>query len=143
MPVLAGEEDEAECAHQTKSIKLSDGTVATIRMPCGRDLVRAQDIASGENKFKFTCAMLAQVVELNGEPCVMEDIIMELWAADIDLLSREAAGDFLSSGAPSSPSSSNGAFGYSELMEMKLPEIARWYDAVAGIQRKRGDACSG
>ena len=67
-------------------------------------------MANGENKFKFTCAMLAQVTELNGQPCVMEDII-ELWAADIDLLSRETAGDFLSSSAPSWPSSSNGASG--------------------------------
>jgi hypothetical protein len=92
---------------QSKTVTLSDGTIATVRKPRGRDLVRAQDAAGGENKFKFTCAMLAQVTELNGEPCVMEDI-MELWAADIDLLSREAAGDFLSSSAPSSPSSSSG-----------------------------------
>jgi hypothetical protein len=92
---------------QTKTITLSDGTPATVRKPRGRDLIRAQDIAGGDNKFKFTCAMLAQVTFLNGEPCVMEDI-MELWAADIDLLSRETAGDFLSSSAPSSPSSSNG-----------------------------------
>jgi hypothetical protein len=82
--------------------------VATIRRPRGRDLIRAQDIASSDNKFKFTCAMLAQVTQLGGESCVMEDI-MELWAADIDLLSRETAGNFLSSSAPSSPSSSNGA----------------------------------
>jgi hypothetical protein len=86
---------------QAKTIKLSDGTVATIRRPHGRDL----EVARSENKFKFTCAM--QVTQLNGEPCVMEDI-MELWVADIDLLSREAAGDFLSSTAPSSPSSSSG-----------------------------------
>jgi hypothetical protein len=92
---------------QTKTVTLSDGTVATVRRPRGRDLIRAQDAAGGENKFKFTCAMLAQVTQLNGEPCVMEDI-MELWAEDIDLLSRETAGDFLSSSAPSSPSSSNG-----------------------------------
>jgi len=81
---------------QTKTITLSDGAVATIRRARGRDLVRAQQVAGDDNKFKFTCAMLAQVTSLNGEPCVMEDI-MELWASDIDLLSREAAGDFLSS----------------------------------------------
>jgi hypothetical protein len=92
---------------QVKTITLSDGTVATIRRARGRDLIRAQDIAAGDNKFKFTCAMLAQVTQLNGEPCVMEDIA-ELWASDLDLLSREAAGDFLSSSAPSSPVSSNG-----------------------------------
>jgi hypothetical protein len=80
---------------QTKTVTLSDGTLATVRKPRGRDLVRAQDFAGSDNKFKFTCAMLAQVTQLNGEPCVMEDI-MELWAADIDLLSRETAGDFLS-----------------------------------------------
>jgi hypothetical protein len=94
---------------QTKSVILSDGTKATVRKPRGRDLVRAQDVAGGDNKFKFTCAMLAQVTELDGQPCVMEDV-MDLWAADIDLLSRETAGDFLSSTAPSSPSSSNGDF---------------------------------
>ena len=92
---------------QLKTITLSDGTIAVIRKPRGRDLIRAQDVAGSDNKFKFTCAMLAQVTQLNGEPCVIEDI-MELWAADIDLLSRETAGDFLSSNAPSSPSSSNG-----------------------------------
>jgi hypothetical protein len=93
---------------QTKTVTLSDGTAATVRKPRGRDLIRAQDVAGGENRFKFTCAMLAQVTQLNGEPCVMEDIV-ELWAGDIDLLSREVAGDFLSSSGPPSPSSSSGA----------------------------------
>jgi hypothetical protein len=88
---------------QVKTVTLSDGSIATVRRPRGRDLVRAQDVAGNDNKFKFTCAMLAQVTQLNGEPCVMEDI-MELWAADIDVLSKETAGDFLSSSAPSSPS---------------------------------------
>jgi hypothetical protein len=92
---------------QVKTITLSDGTVATIRRPRGRDLVRAQEVAGSDNKFKFTCAMLAQVTQLSNEGCVMEDI-MELWASDIDLLSREAASDFLSSNAPCSPSSSSG-----------------------------------
>ena len=93
---------------QVKTVTLSDGTVATIRRPRGRDLVRAQEVAGTDNKFKFTCAMLAQVTQLSSEACVMEDI-MELWASDLDLLSREAAADFLSSTASSSPSSSNGA----------------------------------
>jgi hypothetical protein len=88
---------------QTKTITLSDGIVATIRRPRGRDLVHAQEVAGADNKFKFTCAMLAQVTRFGGEPCVMEDI-MELWASDIDLLSKEAAGDFLSSSALSSSS---------------------------------------
>jgi len=92
---------------QTKTVTLSDGTIATIRKPRGRDLVRAQDVAATDNKFKFTCAMLAQVTALNGEPCVMEDI-MELWASDVNLLSEAAAGDFLSSPEKSSSSSSNG-----------------------------------
>ena|SRR5260370_24345807 len=95
---------------QVKTVTLSDGTVATIRRPRGRDLVRAQEVAGTDNKFKFTCAMLAQVTQLSSEACVMEDI-MELWASDIDLLSRETAADFLSSSAPSSPSSSNGVSG--------------------------------
>ncbi|MBV8360463.1 MAG: hypothetical protein JO189_21400 [Deltaproteobacteria bacterium] len=93
---------------QIKTITLGDGTVATIRRPRGRDLIRAQQVAGDDNKFKFTCAMLAQVTMLGGEPCVMEDI-MELWASDIDLLSKAAAEDFLLSPAPSSPSLSNGA----------------------------------
>ncbi|MBV8056738.1 MAG: hypothetical protein JOZ29_14985 [Deltaproteobacteria bacterium] len=88
---------------QVKTITLSDGTIATLRRPRGRDLVRAQAVAGTDNKFQFTCAMLAQVAQLAGEPCVMEDI-MELWASDIDLLSKAAADDFLSSSAPSSPS---------------------------------------
>jgi hypothetical protein len=92
---------------QIKTITLGDGAIATLRKPRGRDLVRAQQIAGDDNKFKFTCAMLAQITQLDGEPCVMEDI-MELWASDIDLLSREAAADFLSSTAPSSPAWSNG-----------------------------------
>jgi hypothetical protein len=93
---------------ESKTITLSDDTVATIRKPRGRDLVRAQDIANGDNKFKFTCAMLAQVTLLNGEPCVMEDI-MEMWAEDINRLAEASAGDFLSSREKPSPSSSNGA----------------------------------
>jgi hypothetical protein len=95
---------------QVKTVTLSDGSVATIRRPRGRDLVRAQEVAGTDNKFRFTCAMLAQITQLNGEPCVMEDI-MELWASDIDLLSQEAAGDFLLSNASSSHSSSSGASG--------------------------------
>ena len=93
---------------QVKTVTLSDGTVATIRRPRGRDLVCAQEVAGSDNKFKFTCAMLAQLTQLSSEPCVMEDI-MELWASDIDLLSREAAADFLSSSVLSSPFSSSGA----------------------------------
>jgi hypothetical protein len=95
---------------QTKRLTLSDGTVATIRRPKGRDLIRAQEVAGSDNKFKFTCAMLAQIVQLNGESCVMEDIA-ELWASDVDLLSQEAAGDFLSSTAASSPYSLSGVSG--------------------------------
>jgi hypothetical protein len=92
---------------QVKTVTLSDGTVATVRRARGRDLVRAQDVAGDDNKFKFTCAMLAQVTMLNSEPCVMEDI-MDMWADDINRLANEAAADFLSSNAPSLPSSSNG-----------------------------------
>ena len=95
-------------ADQVKTVALSDGSIATLRRPRGRDLIRAQEIAGNDNKFKFTCAMLAQITQLANEPCVMEDV-MELWASDIDLLSREAAADFLSSSAPSSPFSSSGA----------------------------------
>ena len=65
-------------------------------------------MAGDDNKFKFTCAMLAQVTMLVGEPCVMEDI-MEQWASDIDLLSKSAAENFLLSPALPSPSLSNGA----------------------------------
>jgi hypothetical protein len=67
---------------QLKSVALSDGTAATIGRPSGRDLIRAQEVAGTDNKFKFTCAMLAQVTQLGSEPCVMEDI-MELWASDM------------------------------------------------------------
>ena len=95
---------------QVKTVLLSDGSSATIRRARGRDLIRAQEIADGDNKFKFTCAMLSQLVQLNGEPCVMEDVA-ELWASDLDLLSREASADFLSSSEPSLPSSSNGVSG--------------------------------
>ena len=98
----------AAAPDQSKSVTLSDGTIAIIRRPRGRDLIRAQEVAGKDNKFKFTCALLGQITQLNGEPCVMEDI-EELWASDIDRLSQEAAGDFLSSTGPSSPSSSNGA----------------------------------
>lgn len=96
---------------QYKSVTLSDGTIAKVREPRGRDLIRAQDVAGeSDNKFKFTCAMLSMVTLLNGEPCVFEDI-MDLSAKDINLLSQEAAGDFLQSIEPSSPSLSNGASG--------------------------------
>jgi hypothetical protein len=60
---------------QVKTVTLSDGSVATIRRARGRDLIRAQEIAGNENRFSFTCAMLAQVSLLNGESCVMEDIM--------------------------------------------------------------------
>lgn len=91
----------------TKQVTLSDGKVATIRRPKGRDLIRAHDAAGdGANRFKFTCAMLAQIVTLDGRACVFEDV-QELYASDIDRLAGEASGDFLSSGAPSSSSSSS------------------------------------
>jgi len=79
---------------QTKTLTLSDGTVAVIRRPRGRDLARAQMIVPDPEvkKIEYTAAMLAQVTTLNGDPCVMEDIL-ELWAGDINLLSKEAASD--------------------------------------------------
>ena len=81
-------------------------------------------------------------VLFNGEPCVMEDI-MEMFAADIDLLSHEAAGDFLSSSEESSPSSSEWGFGHAELMEMELPEAADWYREIVLIQRQRTSRAAG
>lgn len=95
---------------QTKTVTLSDGSIVILRRPRGGDLIRAHELAPGENRLKFACAMLSQLCTINGEPCVMEDIA-ELWASDIDKLSQEVAqiGDFLPSTAPSLPSSLNGA----------------------------------
>ncbi len=97
---------------ETKTVTLSDGRVATVRRPKMRDMIRAQDAIAGEpheNRFKFTCALLAQVVMLEGRPCVMEDI-QELFASDCDRLAKAAGGDFLSPAAPSSSGSSSAAF---------------------------------
>jgi hypothetical protein len=94
---------------QVKTITLSDGTVATIHRPRGGHLIRAEDIATTTNRFKYVCAMLAQITELDGEPCVMEDI-EELWSLDIDKLSKEATAEegFLPLTEQPSPSSLNG-----------------------------------
>ena len=58
---------------QVKTVLLSDGSSATIRRARGRDLIRAQEIADGDNKFKFTCAMLSQLVQLNGPRVAVND----------------------------------------------------------------------
>jgi hypothetical protein len=92
----------------TKTVKLSDGRIATIRRPKGRDLIRAKEIAGDDNKLKFGYALLAQVTAIDGKPVVWEDL-QEFWADDLDLLSREAQDGFLSSTTTSSPSSSSGA----------------------------------
>jgi hypothetical protein len=91
-------------AADTKTVTLSDGKVAAVRRPKGRDSIRAHDAAAGENKFKFTCALLAQIVTLDGKPCVIEDIA-ELYLADIDTLGEAAMSkDFFTSNPASSPS---------------------------------------
>ena len=95
-------------AEEIRQLMLSDGRIAQIRRPKGRDLIRAHDVAGeNANRFKFTCGLLAQITTLGGKPCVMEDI-QDLYADDIDKLAEEAGKGFLSSTAAPSPSSSNG-----------------------------------
>jgi hypothetical protein len=90
-------------SEQTKTLTLSDGKVAVIRRPKGRDLVAAMTLAGAENRYKYTCALLAQIATIDGAPRVMEDVL-ELYASDIDLMATAAGGDFLLSSAESSPS---------------------------------------
>ncbi|HVB79932.1 MAG TPA: phage tail assembly protein [Candidatus Binataceae bacterium] len=89
-----------------KTVTLSDGRIATVRRSKGGDLIHAQEIG-GSNRIKFTCALLARITEIDGRPVVFEDV-KELYASDIDRLSTEASGDFLSSTEKPSPASSNG-----------------------------------
>jgi hypothetical protein len=89
-----------------KTVTLSDGRVATVRRPKGRDMEEAER-AGGESKTGYLFAFIARTTTIDGKPIVLEDV-RELYASDIDLLSKAAGADFLSaSTAPStSPSSS-------------------------------------
>ncbi len=88
----------------TKEIVLSDGRIAKMRRPTAADLIKAQDgVGPSENKFKYICCLLAEIVTIDGKQQVFEDI-KALWATDVDRLSKEANGlDFLSSSARTSP----------------------------------------
>lgn len=95
-------------AELRKTVTLSDGRIASVRRAKNRDLIRAADqIGESKNRYKFMCAMLAQIIELDGHPVVFEDVL-DLYASDSDRLSEAAGSDFLSSTAAPSPSSSNG-----------------------------------
>ena len=89
-----------------KAVTLSDGRIAKLRRPRGKDLIVAQNAAPGDNKIKYTCALLAQIMTVDDHVVVLEDV-QEMYASDIDMLATEAASrDFLSSSEPTSPPSS-------------------------------------
>lgn len=78
-------------AEATKSITLSNGRTVQVRSPKGRDSNRAWDVVGEKaSKFKFTCALLAQISTIDGKPCVFEDI-QELLLSDIDIMASAVA----------------------------------------------------
>ncbi|HZP46266.1 MAG TPA: phage tail assembly protein [Candidatus Binataceae bacterium] len=84
-------------------IRLSDGRIATVRRPKGRDLRNAQRLAGKDaTPYETSLAMLAQVATIDGAPIVMEDLD-DFYADDINLMA-EAAGSFLPSRSAPSPS---------------------------------------
>ncbi len=102
-----------ETKPQTNPIEVTlvDGRKALVRRPKARDLVRADDAVGGSkntNKFKFLCALIAQVTLIDGKPIVYEDAL-ELDGVDLDTLATAAGSDFLASTGESSQDSSNGA----------------------------------
>jgi hypothetical protein len=68
----------------------------------------------------------------------MADII-ELWAADIDLLSRETVGDFLVIDRAVFALLIEWGFSYAELMEIELREVVGWHKTIASLERRRAD----
>lgn len=71
-------------------VKLSDGRTATIRAGKGRDAMNAQKV-SGTDVSKFFPALMAQLVEIDGQKLVMEDF-EELPLQDFLTLQGELAG---------------------------------------------------
>lgn len=94
----------------TKQIVLSDGRVAVMRRPRGKDLIAANRVSPKiGDPFSFTYALLAQVVMIDGKPVVAEDIA-QMYASDTDLLAAEAnKSDFLESSSRTSQPSSKEA----------------------------------
>jgi len=51
---------------QSKTVTVSDGTVATVRRPRGGDVVRAQEIAVGDNKFSSPARCWSSLLASSG-----------------------------------------------------------------------------
>jgi hypothetical protein len=90
-PAATAEAVQAATAYP-KVIQLPSGTAATQTRPLkGRDAVQAQLVAKNRTDVEFRAALVSQVVQLQGKPVVMEDLL-ELDLADLGHLVEEVAG---------------------------------------------------
>ena len=73
-------------------LELPSGAVAIQTRPLrGRDAAQAQRVAQDRTDVEFRAALISQVIQLKGQPVVMEDLL-ELELADLGHLVEEVAG---------------------------------------------------
>ncbi len=119
-----------------RTVILSDGRTAEVRAPRGKDLIKASEAAPGDNKFKYTCALVAEITRIDGKPCVFEDV-KELLAADIDALASQAAGDFIFIERSVFAALIERGLILPELKGMTEPEILGWAAAFVELDKAR------
>jgi hypothetical protein len=88
------------------TLALTDGRVAVVRRPKGRDMrLAGRAVGAAADAIERLYATLAQIVTIDGKPITKEECD-EMWADDIESLSK-AAKDFLSLLPAQSSSSSS------------------------------------
>ncbi len=84
----AGTKDEAE----TQTIELPSGSRAEVRKGHGRDLMRAQRAAAGEDASAVIFALIAELTRVDGRRIVYEEVL-EMDLADVMALQDEVMGE--------------------------------------------------
>jgi hypothetical protein len=89
--VVVGIGDEA-ARGESRVFELPSGKQALVRKGCGRDLMRAQRAAGGDDPNAVVFALVAELAEIGGQKIVYEDVLaMDL--ADVLALQAEVVGE--------------------------------------------------
>jgi hypothetical protein len=79
-------------AMETRALELPSGRQAVVRKGYGRDLMRAQRAAAGDDPGAVVFALVAELAEIGGRKIVYEDVLaMDL--ADVLALQAEVIGE--------------------------------------------------
>ena len=89
--VRVGAEGAAD-AQDIKTVELPSGACAQVRKGLGRDLMRAQRAAAGNDANAVVFALIAELVQVDGRKIVYEDVL-EMELADVMALQAEVIGE--------------------------------------------------